>query len=334
MRPQVALPSLLVALLLAALVAVGCGGGGDSGESASKLLDQTFSSKNPKIKSGNMALAFDADVKGVADPVRVKLKGPFVSSTSPDKLPRFDFTATLTSGGTTTQLGAVSTGDKGFLKYQGANYSVPDKLFKEFADRYTTSQKQSSANPAGTQSLLSLGIHPRAWLVDPKVAGDADVGGTATTHITADIDTAKLLADVQKGAAKASSVAGTTQSLTKTDVDQLAKSVKSAKVDIYTGKDDHRLRKFALDLQLTTGHVLISLEYDQMDEPQTIKAPADAQSLESLTGSLNGTGSSSSGSSTQAAPSTAGSGANQQYLTCVQQAGQDIAKVQACAKYL
>lgn len=331
------MPSLLAAVLLAALTLVACGGGsgpaGGSDASASQLLDQTFG-QNAKIRSGRITLAFDADVKDVAQPVAIRLNGPFQSSASKDQLPKFDFTVKLTSSGKTTELGAISTGDKGFLKYQGANYAVPDQLFKQFASRYADVQKQADSAKGSTPSLLSLGIHPRAWLVDPKKVGEADVGGTRTIHIAAGIDTAKLLADIQKAAAKASSVSNQAQSLSTADVTQLQKAIKSAHVDIYTGADDQRLRKFALDVRLTTGHVLLALQYDHLDEPQTIAAPANAQSLDGLTGALSGSGSGGSGGTQTTPAPSASSGSNGQYLDCVRKAGQDLAKVQTCNKYL
>jgi hypothetical protein len=332
MRPQVALPSLLVALLVAALVVVGCGGGGSgsSGESASQLIDQTFKSVN--VKSGKLNLSFDADVKGVAQPVAITLTGPFVASTDQTKVPRFDFAAKITSSGKTTQLGAISTGDQGFVMYQGVAFKVPDTLFKQFVASYANVQKQASTNQSKTPSLLSLGIHPRNWIVDPKKAGTAQVGGVTTEHITAGLDTAKLLADVQTAASKTASVAGQSTTLSATDVDALKKSVKSATVDVYTGSDDHRLRRFVVDLQLTTGHVKVLLGFDDLDKPQAIKAPADAHSLSELTGALGG--STDSGSAAGAGSGSAAGSANQQYLTCVQAAGQDVAKLQDCAKFL
>lgn len=325
------MPSLLVALLATALVAVGCGGGdsGSSNASAPQLIDQTF--KDVSVKSGVLQLSLDADVKGVADPVAIKLSGPFVSSDDPSKVPSFDFEATITSGGKTTKLGAVSTGSAGYVKYQGVAFKVPDDLFRQLVANYAAVGKEADANKAKTPSLLSLGIHPGDWIVDPQKAGTEKVGGVQTEHITAGLDIAKLLADVQTAASKTASVAGQSATLSAADVDALRKSVKTATVDVYTGVDDHRLRRFVVDLQLTTGHVEVVLGFDDLDEPQEIKAPAGAHSLSELTDALGGTSNEEgAGSGSGATPGTA----NEQYLSCVQSAGQDVAKLQACAKFL
>jgi hypothetical protein len=324
MRPQVALP-FLVALLAAALLAVGCGGGGGgSDESAAELVQQTFGS-NAKVKTGRLTVALDAQVESIPDPVVLKLSGPFESATSADQIPRFDLSLTATSSGQTQTFGATSTGDKGFLRFQGVQYAVPDTLWKQFTERYAAVQKQADSQKQGAPTLKALGIDPRAWLTDPKKAGEAKVGDTDTIHITAGIDVAKLLTDVQRLAGQAGSLSGGAQQFSEADRAELQKSVRSATFDLYTGKDDKRLRKAVLDLQLTTGHVELLLQYDDLDQPQDIKAPANAKSLDGLGSALQG-----GGGGAQAAPGAT----NERYLQCVQDAGQDIAKYQACAKYL
>jgi hypothetical protein len=325
------LPCLLVALVLAALAVVGCGSG-TSDQSASQLIDQTF--KDVNVKSGKLQLGVDADVKGVADPVAITLSGPFVASTDKAKVPEFDFAAKITSSGRTTNLGAISTGDAGFVMYEGVAFKVPDDLFKQFLASYANVQKQADTNESKTPSLLSLGIHPRDWITDPKKAGTETIGGVETEHITAGLDTAKLLADVQTAASKTATAAGQKATLSASDVDALKKSVKSATVDVYTGTDDHRLRRFVVDLQLTTGHVKVTLGFDDLDQPQDIKAPANPQSLSDLTDALGGSADSGSGSASGSGAGSAAGSANQQYLTCVQAAGKDVAKLQACAKFL
>jgi len=342
MRLQVALPSLLVALLLAALAVAGCGGGGDGGGDAAsaspaELLNATFGG-DTQIRSGKLTLALDADVQAVARPVAFQLSGPFQSSESKTALPKFSFELAVTSDGATQRIGATSTGDKGFLSYNGVDYAVPDDLFRQFADGYRRSA-QESGKQAATPSLKSLGIDPLQWLTDPRKAGEADVGGTKTVHLTAGIDVPKLLGDVRTAAGKVGSASGQAQQLSQADVQALAKSVKSAKVDIYTGADDEKLRKFVLDLQLTTGHVKLTLQFDDLNEPQDITAPADAKSITGLLSALGAGSTPGSGAGatppSATSPSTTTPGApNQRYLDCVQAAGNDIAKAQDCARYL
>jgi hypothetical protein len=325
MRLQVALPALVIAVLIAALTVVGCGGGDDgktSDASATEVLNATFTG-DTSIRSGNLTLGLDADVQGVAQPVSLELKGPFQSSDSKTELPKFDFELAVTTSGATQRIGATSTGDKGYLSYAGTDYVVPDDLFKQFADGYRQSAQESDKQ-GQTPSLRSLGIDPLKWLTDPRKAGETDVGGTTTVHLTAGIDVPKLLADVKTAADKVGSASGQ-GGLSAADVDELAKSVKSAKVDIYTGAQDEKLRKFVLDLQLSTGHVKLTLQFDDLNEPQEIVAPKDAKSITGLLSAL--------GAATPQTSTTPSGGTTQQYLDCVQAAGNDIAKLQDCSKY-
>ncbi|UGS37965.1 hypothetical protein DSM104329_04387 [Capillimicrobium parvum] len=332
------MPSLLIALLLAAFAAAGCGGGGNggggdaAGASPTELLNTTFGG-DTSIRSGRLTLALDADVQGVAKPVTFKLSGPFETSESKTELPKFSFELAVTSGGATQRIGATSTGDKGFLSYKGVDYAVPDDLFKQFADGYRQSAQQG-AKQGSAPSLTSLGIDPLKWLTDPRRAGETDVGGVRTVHLTAGIDVPKLLGDVRTAAGKVGSASSQAQQLSQADVQQLAKSVKSAKVDIYTGADDRKLRKFVLDLQLATGHVALTLQFDELNQPQDVTAPADAKSITGLLSALGAGATSGSGSATPPSTTAPSGSSNQRYLDCVQAAGNDIAQVQACAKYL
>lgn len=339
MASQVRLPVLLLTLLLAVAALVGCGGGGGSGESATQVLDQTFGS-GASVKSGRLTLALDADVpgvRGVQGPVSLKLTGPFQAASSGDQLPRFDFTLSLDADGQSLNAGAVSTGDQGFLRFEGTAYALPAKLFAEFRDSYLKAQRRSAAKQR-PPSLGQLGIDPRSWLTNPQRQDDTELGGTAVTHVSAGLDVSKLLADVQTLLRRAQSVSGGSATpLTQAQLDQLRKDVESAKVDVYAGKDDHELRKLVVDLGLTKGRLSFTLAYDQLGQPQTIAAPSGAKPIQDLVAQLqgaaaavSGAGSGSSGSS----GSSATGGANQRYLQCVQDAGQDLAKVQACAKFL
>jgi hypothetical protein len=331
-------PARLLPLLLTAalLVLAGCGGSGS--ESATSILDKTFGS-NASVKSGKLTLALDANVSGIGTvkgPISARLSGPFQSAGTAG-LPKFDFDATLKLGGQTINAGAVSTSDKGWLKFMGTTYAVPDALFAQFRSSYLQSQKQS-ASKKQQSSLQKLGIDPRRWLTDPKTVGDKQVAGADTVHITSGIDVPKLLDDVQKTLHTAGTAAGsTTKQLTQADRDAIQKSVKSAKVDVYSGKGDDRLHKLVLNLQLTSGTVVFTLQLDDLDKDQTIAAPKGAKPLSDLVAQFQGAGApapSASGGTGGSTATTPGAAPSQKYLQCIQSAGKDLAKVQGCAKYL
>ncbi|HEU4658807.1 MAG TPA: hypothetical protein VFR97_14860 [Capillimicrobium sp.] len=337
---------MLLPALLAAVTLVACGGGGGddetSGASATEILEKTFDNSEG-VSSGRLTVAFDLDVQdasGESADTSLKLTGPFDTPESDDQLPSFDFDLTVSSNGQSIQGGAISTGDQGFLSLQGTDYAVPDDLFRQFRDSYVQAQQQAGKEQQPT--LEALGIDPTTWITDPQKAGTEDVGGTETEHVTAGVDVPKLLNDLRKAADQAGSVAGQSGQLSDADIQAVQDQVSSAKVDVYTGKDDLRLRRLVVDVTLKSGHAAFTLEIADLDEPQTIEAPTDTRPLQELVGqfqSLIG----ASGAGGAVAPSTGGAGssggsgsggANQKYLECVQAAGQDLEKVQACAKYL
>ena len=187
---------LLVALALAATVLAACGSSSGGGGDAAAVLKDTFG-PNHKVKSGDLAVAFTLDAKGLAQlkgPLALKLTGPF-QSTGTGQLPKFDFSLALNASGQSITGGGVSTGDKGFVRFQDKAYAVPDAVFAQFKQGYQQAQQQNPKK--GNQNTLkALGIDPANWLKDPKTQGDEDVAGTKTIHITSGIDVPKFLHDL------------------------------------------------------------------------------------------------------------------------------------------
>ena len=51
--------------------------------------------------------------------------------------------------------GAVSTGGKGFLKFQSTNYAVPADLYKQFKDGYAQTAKCNADNDKSSNSSFA-----------------------------------------------------------------------------------------------------------------------------------------------------------------------------------
>ena len=203
-------PLMLLVTAVLALAVAACGGGGDekatSSTDVNQLLKDTFSQgKTPKSGKLHVALKLDGNVTGSATgPVSVKLDGPFESQGT-GKLPKFDMDASLSGAGQNFKAGATSTGDKGFVSFQGQDYAVSDEVFKQFTASYEQAVKQSNGK-SKQQSLSTLGIDPAAWLKNPKNEGEAKVGDTDTIKITGDVDINRMLDDVSKATAQARSL--------------------------------------------------------------------------------------------------------------------------------
>jgi hypothetical protein len=355
-----ALLVLACAIVLVALV--GCGGG--SKQDADKVLDQTFSG-NRNIKSAklNVRVVVDANgISGLNGPLNLTLTGPFESQGQ--QLPKFDLDVKLAIGGRTFSAGAVSTGDKGFIKFQGSSYALPDSVFAGFKQGFERARAQRTGGSRNT-SLASLGIDPRKWLKDPKSQGDEQVAGQSTTHVSSTIDVPKLLDDAGRVLAKAGQL-GVAQSrqlptsLTAQQKKAVANAIENPTFDVFSGKDDKILRKVTLAFDfkvpknqqqrangLKSGKLMFDVELAGVNQPQTVQAPATPKpfaelrtALSSLAGLLapGGAGTGSGGSATTPSGgsngSTGGSPQIQAYAQCVTAAGGDVAKTQACAKLL
>ncbi len=208
-RPRILL--LILAAVLAALIA-GCGGSGGGGDSADEgtsvddLLTKTFSGTK-KVESGKLDLSLGIDIQGSSDsqlqgPISLKLSGPFQTQ-GKGELPEFDMDASFEGAGQNLKAGLTSTGDKGFVNFQGTEYEVSDQVFQQFKTGYEQAQKQSKKKNGDEQSLATLGIDPRRWLTNAKNEGETKVGDTEVIKITGGVDVNKLLDDVNSALEKA-----------------------------------------------------------------------------------------------------------------------------------
>jgi len=354
--------SLLVLALLAVplLLLAGCGGG--SGEDPQKVLQETFSS-NKKVTSGKLDLTLSVTTDGVQNvkgPITISLVGPFQSQ-GKTTLPKFDFDLKIGAQGQNFTAGAISTGDKGYIKLQGNTYAVSDQVFNAFKAGFQRSQAQQNGTKTNP-SLSSLGINPKEWLKSPSNKGETDVEGTTTIHIASGVDVSKLLNGIGQLLGKASQL-GVSQTqrlpstLTAAQKKNIQDAVQDPTFDVYSGKSDKIVRRITINLKfkvpqasqqrangLTGGQLTLDVKIAELNQPQTINAPANAKPFSDLSSALSGLGALgalSGGAAGAGAGSTGGTGSTasntakvQAYAQCVQQAAGDISKQQGCAKLL
>jgi hypothetical protein len=351
-------PAVLLLLLAAlALAVAACGGGDDSsGSEASsstdvnQLLTETFTGSKD-VHSGDLSLSLKLDAQGdpqLSGPVSMSLSGPFQSE-GDGKAPKFALEASFEGAGQSMNAGATSTGDKGFVSFQGTDYVLDDQVFQQFKAGFEQAQQQ---NPGGQQSFATLGMDPRKWLTDPKNEGDAKVGDDDTIKITGGVDVGKLLDDVNNALEKASSLGlGATgqvpEKLTDAQKQQVADAVQDPKVEIYTGKDDKILRRLVVSFGVrdkasnTSGNVVFDVSMTDLNQDQDIAEPSDAQPFSQLLGQLGalgiGTGGSApSGSGSSGSGSSGGSSSQdlEKFSKCLEDAGDDADKARKCADLL
>ena len=284
-----------------------CGGGGSDGEAASsstdvnELLTQTFTGPSRssratstcRSRSRRTAASRSSTARSTS-----RLTGPFQAQDG-GKLPKFELDAAFEGAGQSIKAGATSTGEKGYVSFQGTDYVVDDQVFQQFKAGYEQAQKQGAGRTS--QSFASLGIDPRKWLTDPQNDGEAKVGDDDTIKITGGVDVAKLLDDVNTALGKASALglqgAGQLpEKLTEEQKRQVIEAVKDPRVEIYTGKDDTILRRMVVNLGLddkasgTSGTSRFDVSITDLNEDQDIAEPSDAKPFDELLGQLGGLG--------------------------------------------
>lgn len=309
-----------ITILLAVLVLAACGSDSDSaaGDAGSgsaagaqpvSLVSDAFSDSHP-VTSGRLDLHLRVDVKGetgatsLSGPLSVRLRGPFATGAE-GTLPTFDLDAEIELGTTKISAGLISTGNRIWLNYAGTAYELPSSIVEQYKQAYERAEKRGGDKRT---TLASLGIDPSAWLEDAKVVGDERVGGDEATHVSADVDVAKLLDDLS-GLLERSGVSGktlklpqglgsggsTSATLSEQARKDIERSISSAAVDVWTGKDDSLLRRLRVAVAfavpddarssangLSSGSFLLDLTITDLNKDQTITAPADARPFSEL----------------------------------------------------
>jgi hypothetical protein len=349
-------PAALVFLLVAlAATLAACGGDGGSGDEATastdvnELLTQTFTGSKP-VDSGKLALKVRLDAQGkgseIDGPVSLSLNGPFQSQ-GDGKLPKFDLDASVDGAGQSIQAGATSTGENGYVSFQGSDYVLAGPIFEQFKAGFEQAEKDATGGKQ--QSFASLGMDPRKWLTDPKNEGEAKVGDADTIKITGGVDVGKLLDDVNAALEKASSldlgsVGGVPTRLTDAQRKQIVEAVKDPRVEIYTGTEDKILRRMVVDVGVddaaseTSGTLAFDASITDLNEDQEISGPENAKPFDQLLeqfGGLAALGAAASGGGGSSGSSNGGSAADlEKYSDCLTQAGEDVAKARKCAELL
>jgi hypothetical protein len=355
----------LALLLMGLFLVSACGSTSSGSGDAQSLLRQTFTGPHT-VRSGilNFNLALNpSGSRTLTTPITLGLGGPF-QSRGAGKLPASKLELTINALGHHGQLGIVSTGSNGYVTLGGSAYRLPATDFHKLASSFS-----SAAAGGGTGGLSKLGINPLHWLTQPAVVGSETVGGASTTHIRAHVNVDALLGDLNTFLHKASATGATGSAALPTTISpatrqKVASAVRNATVDVWTGSNDKTLRKLSVSLDipvtgqistqlggLNTAGISFSLQYANLNQPQTISAPGHihpfsgfANRMKGLSsqlqglfggGTLGATSGTGPASGTGSTGSSGGSAATVNgYSRCLQQSGGDVAKMQRCASLL
>jgi hypothetical protein len=293
----------VVALTATSVALAACGGGGDkSGESPQTVLDEATLQG---IESGHIDLSLAAKAQGPeGGNLNVSLSGPFQGE-GKGSLPQLDMTAKAKGNFNGKNIdfdgGLVLLPNTAFVNYEGTEYEVDPTTFSFVESALAQAQREGGAE-TGSDGVAACQeefgkLKVADFLENGSNEGSADVGGTSTTKVSGDLNVSgaidSVLEVVESQACRAQlAAAGPLPS--KSEVDkaksQVGEAVKSAHVDVYVGDDDI-VRQISAQLQLEpqnggSGPKSVEIDLDlkltEVNEEQTITAPANAKPLSKL----------------------------------------------------
>src|SRR3954454_24479743 len=281
---------LLLFLSLSIALIAGCGDAAvepaSSSTDVNTLLRDTFRNLD-QVKSANLSAKLAVD--GAGQSVTASLNGLFESQ-GKGKLPKVQLAAKLEGGGQNFAAGVTWLGDKGYVNLQGVNYEISGLVAKQFAAGYEEAAKQQKS---GSNTALLLGIDFSKWLKNGRNEGDAKVGDTDTIKLTGEADVARVIADVQRIAQKASTLnipgtQGVPSKLTPEQEQEIVSAVNKFAIEVYTGKQDRILRRLVVNADLQdpasqqTSHLVFDLTLNGVGEAQDFSAPKGAKPFSEL----------------------------------------------------
>jgi hypothetical protein len=346
---------VIVATAISACAGSGDGTSGSSGSAstAQSLLRDSLQGKH-RITSGVLSLRATVTPHGStasSTPITISFGGPFESLGSGGAT-ESDFTVAVAAGGQRLSLGLRTTTTAGYLRLNGSWFRLPAKQFAQLR------KSLAASDGSGLASLPGLSVDPLKWLSDPQLLGDATVDGTQTTEVRARVDVRALADELGTLLAKEAANPGLRSSgvpakLTAAQRRQLLSELNNPTVQLFIGSADHTLRRAALDLSLklpaktaaklpgiSSLGVAVTVDYAQLNRPQTITAPAQVkpysqlgQQLSGLAEQLEGSAAGTTGSSAAGAGSTAKRQGGK-YYECLQKSGGNLTKLQRCASLI
>lgn len=225
----------------AALVAVatvlalaGCGGdsSGDSAD-AGGVLAETASNLG-KIRSGDLTL--DLRVSSDENEAGFRLEGPFALAEGADALPVAELEYTQVAGDEEATVTFVSTGDRAWIVANGEAQELSGAQLEQL-------RGSGAGGREGGGALGQLEIGD--WFVEPELSDGGEVGGAETDKIGSELDVVAATRDFLQ-LADAFGAGGT--SLDGGGEEQLRRAVASARIEVWTGKQDRLLRRIVTDV--------------------------------------------------------------------------------------
>ncbi len=293
---------LAFAALAALLSACGGGGGGSSEDPQQVIENATFEG----VESGTVHLTMNVNSEGEhGGNLKIDLSGPF-QSTGKGSLPELDMSlkANGEADGKKVDVdgGLTVLGDRAYVGFKGKTYEVDPTTFGFIKSSIEEGEQEGEKESAGGEVTAcqeaATSMKLEHFVDNLENEGGEEVEGVKTTKLSGDLDPKGAvdaiikLMETPACESEMKDAGPLPLGELKKQESLLTDSIKKAHADIYVGEDDHIVRKVTAEATVEpegTGEK-VELELDftlgQVNEPQTIKAPANAEPLENLFGEL------------------------------------------------
>jgi hypothetical protein len=189
--------------------------------------------------------------------LRFDLSGAFERGAAKE-VPKFEVNGHITIAKQKVEGGFVSLGDKAYFTQGDTGWRLPAVIWDPVAQSLAGGQ---------TEQTPGLQLHPETWVRDVKSEGTENVAGVETEHVSAAVDPAAVINDIDQA------LQGTGAKVLNRR--QATRAVKQADLDVWVGADDHILRRLTGTVVITrVGRLGVDLRLTDVNEPQQIKAPA------------------------------------------------------------
>ena len=281
--------------LATAIAACGGGGGGGGEDPQNVIKNASFEG----VESGNIDLSLGIKSEGKeGGDLNIELSGPFQSN-GKEALPELDLTASAKGSvkgeDVNFEGGLTVLADRAFVGFEGTEYEVDPTTFGFLKSAVEQAQQQGAGEAEGSTGCqeAAMGLEVEDFIDNLTDEGETDVEGASTTKVSGDLDVEgsidQIIKLVENPACSAQLEAAGPLPLDqlKEQKGEIAGAIKEAHVDVYVGEDDI-VRRVAANVTVEPegSNERVDVEFDitlgEVNEPQSISAPANAKPLEGL----------------------------------------------------
>lgn len=266
--------AILVAVLLAALLPVACGGDDEPEPDAGELLAEAFSN-HPESGKASATVKLQAEgAEALDDGVELRLSGPFSREGV-----AFDVSAVGLVPGLAGRI--TATRDNLWLSFAGRSYEAGEGLVGSLLSEVLGHARKQHGDGA------RAGV--ARWLTDARVDGEEELDGEDATKVVAKLDGAAVAADVAGLAGDAG------RELSDEDREIVGRLLGDVTVAVWVAGSDTTVRRLAARasfevpetlrdrvLGAERGRLELDLTLTDVGEPQEIEVPEDARPLDEL----------------------------------------------------